>query len=248
MKNKIAVVFALVGAVSLTGCSSAPQGEAGIICPAIGAGFGGILAGGGGAVGGGIVGALLCANPDRDGDGVANSVDECPDTPAGAIVDERGCEIVEEVIIEEVVVVEEEIIEEVVVVAVAAAALVPESCEQYVMVEDDKVVGFEHILFGFDKDKYNADEQEKLDCIAKTIIANELTIDAVGYTDSIGNDEYNMALSLRRADNVADALLAAGVTPDRVIEEAKGKAAPAASNATEEGRAHNRRVEVRVYH
>ena len=134
------------------------------------------------------------------------------------------------------------------VVAAAAAVLIPESCEQYVIVEDDKVVGFEHILFGFNKDEYDADERDKVDCIAKTVIANELTIDAVGYTDSIGNDEYNMALSRRRADNVADALLAAGVTPDRAVEEGKGEDAPIASNATEEGRAHNRRVEVRVYY
>ncbi|MPW30723.1 OmpA family protein [Agarivorans sp. B2Z047] len=247
MKNKIAVVLALVGAASLSGCSNAPQGDAGIICPAIGAGFGGLLAGGGGAVGGGIVGALLCANPDRDGDGVANSVDECPDTPAGAIVDERGCEIVEEVVVEEVVVVEEEIVEEVVVVAAAAAVLIPESCEQYVMVEDDKVVGFEHILFGFNKDEYDADEQAKVDCIAKTVIANDLKIDVAGHTDNIGSDEYNYELSKRRAHNVGVALLAAGVTRDAAVEEGKGIAAPIASNATEEGRAHNRRVEVRVY-
>ncbi|MGY5452234.1 OmpA family protein [Agarivorans sp. MS3-6] len=242
MKNKIALVVTLVGAAALSGCSNAPEGDAGILCPAIGAGFGGIVAGGAGAVGGGIVGAMFCANPDKDGDGVANSQDECPDTPAGAVVDERGCEIVEEV-----VVVEEVMVEEVVVVAVAAAVLIPESCEQYVMVEDNQVVGFEHILFGFNKDEYDAEEQQKVECIAKTIIANELTIDAVGYTDNIGNDEYNMALSVRRADNVADALLAAGVTADRAVEEGKGEAAPAASNATEEGRAHNRRVEVRVY-
>ncbi|WP_055734378.1 hypothetical protein [Agarivorans gilvus] len=52
MKNKIAVLVTLVGAVSLAGCSSAPKREAGILCPAVGAAFGGILGGGGGAVGG----------------------------------------------------------------------------------------------------------------------------------------------------------------------------------------------------
>ncbi|WP_163133005.1 OmpA family protein [Agarivorans sp. Alg241-V36] len=255
MKNKIAVVLALVGAASLSGCSTPPEGDIRVLCPIVGGGFGAAVGGGAGMVGGAVVGGLICADYDGDGDGVANSVDECPDTPAGAPVNERGCEIVEEVIVEEVIVeevvveevVEEEIVEEVVVVAAVAAVLIPESCEQYVMVEDDKVVGFEHILFGFNKDEYDADEQEKLDCIAKTVIANDLKIDVAGHTDNVGSDEYNYELSKRRAHNVGVALLAAGVTRDAAVEEGKGIAAPIASNATEEGRAHNRRVEVRVY-
>ncbi|MDO6685140.1 MULTISPECIES: OmpA family protein [unclassified Agarivorans] len=246
MKNKIAVILALVGATTLAGCSSPPEGDVRVLCPIIGGAFGSV-AGGGGMVGGVIAGALICSNPDLDGDGVANSIDECPDTPAGAKVDERGCEIVEEVIVEEIVV-EEVVIEEVAVVAVAAAVLIPESCEQYVLIEDNKIMSFEHILFGFNKDEYHHDEQHKVECIAKTVIANDLKIDAVGYTDNIGDPGYNIELSNRRAHNVGVALLAAGVTRDAAVEEGKGIAAPIASNATEEGRAHNRRVEVRVYH
>ncbi|WP_432461031.1 MULTISPECIES: OmpA family protein [unclassified Agarivorans] len=247
MKNKIVVVMALLGIATLSGCSNAPKGDAGIICPAIGGGLGALIGGGAGAVGGVITGAMFCANPDQDGDGVINSQDECPDTPAGTVVDERGCAAVEEAVVEQAVVEEAVVVEQVAVVA-AAAVLIPEGCEQYVMVDGDKVMGFKHVLFGFNKDKYSQAEQAKVDCIADTIMANDLTIDAVGYTDSVGNADYNMALSQRRANNVADALRASGVSASTTIEKGKGAAAPVASNATEAGRADNRRVEVRVYH
>jgi len=241
MKNKIAVLLTLVGAVSLAGCSNAPKREAGILCPAVGAAFGGILGGGGGAVGGGIVGAIVCANPDQDKDGVVNDSDMCPDTPVGTEVDESGCAVVEEVMVEETVV--EEVVEEPMVVL----PIIPQGCEQYVTVDGDKITGFATILFGFDKDQYADTEQGKIDCIADVVIANDLTVDAVGYTDSTGPSDYNMDLSKRRADNVVKALMAAGVPASETLEEAKGEMAPATTNETEQGRAHNRRVEVRVY-
>lgn len=247
MKNKIAVVLTLVGAAGLAGCSSAPEGEARILCPAIGAGFGGILGGGGGAVGGGIVGAIICSNPDKDKDGVANDSDMCPDTPEGTKVDETGCAMVEEMMVEEVAV-EETVVEEMVEdEPMLIPPVVPQECEQYVTVDGDKVTGFATIMFGFDKDQYAKTEQEKIDCIADVVIANDLTVDAVGYTDSVGPNDYNMDLSKRRAANVVQALLDAGVPASVTLEAAKGEMAPAMTNETEQGREFNRRVEVRVY-
>jgi outer membrane protein OmpA-like peptidoglycan-associated protein len=65
-----------------------------------------------------------------------------------------------------------------------------------------------------------------------------------GHTDSRGSDEYNDALSERRADAVAAALVRRGVSPDSVTSVGRGKAYPVASNATPEGRQQNRRVEI----
>ena len=65
-----------------------------------------------------------------------------------------------------------------------------------------------------------------------------------GFTDSRGSDEYNDALSQRRADAVASALERRGVSPDNVRAEGRGKEFPVATNDTPEGRQQNRRVEI----
>lgn len=67
-----------------------------------------------------------------------------------------------------------------------------------------------------------------------------------GYTDNTGADELNMRLSQQRAEAVAAAVAARGVGADRLVSEGYGSAHPVASNATEEGRAQNRRIDVRV--
>ena len=69
----------------------------------------------------------------------------------------------------------------------------------------------------------------------------------VGYTDSIGPEEYNLYLSNRRADGVADYLVnSLGVGRDQVVVNWYGEANPVAGNNSAEGRAQNRRVEVAV--
>lgn len=65
-----------------------------------------------------------------------------------------------------------------------------------------------------------------------------------GYTDSTGGDEYNLKLSLKRAQAVADYLVARGVDKDRLRIRGFGKDFPVESNATAAGRALNRRTEV----
>jgi outer membrane protein OmpA-like peptidoglycan-associated protein len=65
-----------------------------------------------------------------------------------------------------------------------------------------------------------------------------------GHTDSVGSDEYNDALSQRRADAVAAALIRRGVSPDSVRAIGRGKAYPVATNDTAAGRQQNRRVEI----
>jgi len=65
-----------------------------------------------------------------------------------------------------------------------------------------------------------------------------------GYTDSVGGDALNLALSERRANTVRDALLSRGFAGSRFTTKGMGKASPVASNDTAEGRQRNRRVEV----
>ena len=72
------------------------------------------------------------------------------------------------------------------------------------------------------------------------------TIQVVGYTDSRGTEESNLDLSRRRAQAVADELTADGVSATRISTRGVGVADPVATNATPEGRAQNRRVEINV--
>ena len=84
-----------------------------------------------------------------------------------------------------------------------------------------------------------------LDGIAKTL--NEYpasTITVVGHTDSVGDTQANLDLSGRRAAAVADYLTQRGVLRNRMAVQSRGEAEPIADNATEAGRAQNRRVEM----
>ncbi|MFP3493207.1 OmpA family protein [Pseudomonas sp. SIMBA_059] len=67
-----------------------------------------------------------------------------------------------------------------------------------------------------------------------------------GHTDSVGPDAYNQKLSQRRADAVKQVLVKDGIAPNRVSSVGYGKSRPVADNATEAGRAINRRVEASV--
>lgn len=73
-----------------------------------------------------------------------------------------------------------------------------------------------------------------------------LTIE--GHTDSKGSDAYNSRLSQRRADAVRDAIVARGYPRELVGTEGMGESQPVADNASSEGRANNRRVEIVVAH
>ncbi|MGL4318817.1 MAG: OmpA family protein [Pseudomonas sp.] len=73
---------------------------------------------------------------------------------------------------------------------------------------------------------------------------NQNSIEIVGHTDSTGSHAYNMSLSQRRAQSVANYLSAQGVDASRLSTRGAGPDQPVASNASAEGRAQNRRVEV----
>jgi OOP family OmpA-OmpF porin len=69
---------------------------------------------------------------------------------------------------------------------------------------------------------------------------------AVGHTDSVGTDEYNQKLSVRRSDAVKAYIISRGIDAKRVFSEGKGEKQPVADNKTKDGRAKNRRVEIEV--
>ena len=69
-------------------------------------------------------------------------------------------------------------------------------------------------------------------------------VNVVGYTDSSGSRQLNMSLSQQRADSVGSALIVQGVAADRLRTSGMGPDNPVASNATAEGKAQNRRVEI----
>ena len=71
-------------------------------------------------------------------------------------------------------------------------------------------------------------------------------IDVLGHTDSDGADAYNQTLSERRARAVADYLVGKGVQSARIATRGYGETQPIASNATAEGKASNRRVEIKI--
>ena len=70
------------------------------------------------------------------------------------------------------------------------------------------------------------------------------TITVEGHTDSVGSEEYNQALCVRRGESVYRYLVNRGVDPERFIVEGFGESRPIADNDTETGRAQNRRVEI----
>jgi OOP family OmpA-OmpF porin len=102
-------------------------------------------------------------------------------------------------------------------------------------------------LYDFDKATLKAEGQATLDKIARDLSKIKLeVIIAVGNTDSVGTDAYNMALGQRRAQSVKAYLVSKGVDGSRIYTESKGKSNPVASNATAEGRAKNRRTDIEV--
>ncbi len=103
------------------------------------------------------------------------------------------------------------------------------------------------VTFAVDSTQISPGFQYTLDQIAANLTQypNSL-IDVMGHTDSTGSDDYNMDLSKRRADAVADYLAMRGVSRARIESIGYGERYPVADNGTAEGRARNRRVEIKI--
>jgi OOP family OmpA-OmpF porin len=102
-------------------------------------------------------------------------------------------------------------------------------------------------FFDFDKAVLKPEGKAKLDDLVGKVkgISLEVII-AVGHTDSIGKNDYNQKLSVKRSEAVKAYLVSKGIEKNRVYTEGKGDKNPVADNKTSEGRAKNRRVEIEV--
>ncbi|MGV8937521.1 MAG: OmpA family protein [Allorhizobium sp.] len=104
-----------------------------------------------------------------------------------------------------------------------------------------------NITFATDQDRVNPGFYPTLNSVAIVLRKFEKTlIDVNGHTDSTGSQEHNQALSERRALSVADYLGSQGIDQRRVSALGFGQNQPIASNATPDGRAQNRRVEIQI--
>ena len=88
----------------------------------------------------------------------------------------------------------------------------------------------EKVLFDFNKFVLKPEAKEALDVVADVIKdGNYKMVEVIGYTDNIGSDEYNLKLSLQRAQSVADYLMyCENIDPGKIKIEGKGKADPIA--------------------
>ncbi len=112
---------------------------------------------------------------------------------------------------------------------------------------DGIIVNLGNILFEFDKATIRKEFEKGLDQLAEVLKKYpKLDIVVSGHTDSVGNPTYNQKLSELRAKAIADYLLQRGVSQDRISYIGYGDTKPVASNTTAEGRAKNRRVEIKI--
>ncbi len=158
-----------------------------------------------------------CSQLDDDHDGVNNCDDRCPDTAAGVVVGPDGC-------------------------------------------PQEVVIDLRGVNFKFDRPKKGEHNIEPTLQVptSDSIAILDQAIDALnrypaikvtlqGHTDSVGSDQYNQGLSERRAQIVADYLTSHGIDSGRIVGvEGFGESQPIDTNATKEGRARNRRTEIKV--
>ncbi len=110
-------------------------------------------------------------------------------------------------------------------------------------------VSFESgILFPFNSTALQPAGQQNLRKLADILERNPGSqVLVVGHTDDVGGDAFNMDLSQRRAQAAASYLTSNGVSYGRIRTEGRGESEPIASNASDAGRARNRRVEVAIF-
>ena len=160
-----------------------------------------------------------CPEDDNDGDGILDAADECPNDPEvkNGFEDEDGC---------------------------------PDETgkKKLVVVKRERIEINDKIFFAYDSDRILPRSYELLDNVA-AVINDHIEIPAIfieGHTDADGKDQYNLDLSDRRAKSVRAYLIDKGVADERLQAEGFGETKPIAENATEDGKAQNRRVEFRI--
>ncbi|WP_355662178.1 OmpA family protein [Halomonas salifodinae] len=132
---------------------------------------------------------------------------------------------------------------------VAEPAPMPEPApEPEPVPEFEPVVLSSEVNFAFDSAELTSAARATLDDVAQRLTRSspDVRVHIAGHTDSMGSAQYNLGLSQRRADSVRDYLISRGVEGSRLVARGFGEERPVASNATDAGRAENRRVELDV--
>jgi OmpA-OmpF porin, OOP family len=171
---------------------------------------------------------------DSDGDGVTDDQDKCPNTPHGTQVGADGCPLDSD--------------GDGVLDADDQCPGTPRGVRvDYRGCEIKEEIELPGVNFELDSAKLTADSSTTLDGAVTTLKRyGELSVECAGHTDSTGSDAYNQRLSQQRAHSVCAYLTDHGIDPDRLTERGYGESRPIADNATEEGRARNRRVTLRI--
>lgn len=167
---------------------------------------------------------------DTDGDGVADDADQCPDTPAGTTVDEKGCPVE------------------------AAPPPAPECTPPGPGEPIDlngckagEAVVLRGVNFELDSARLTPNAKTILDGVGDALLANQgIKVEVGGHTSSEASDNYNQILSENRAGAVKNYLVGKGIESDRMTVKGYGEGTPIADNNTAEGRELNRRVELKV--
>lgn len=157
---------------------------------------------------------------DEDGDGVLDSRDKCPGTPKGVRVDADGCP------------------------PPAPAPVVEETA-----VVKEEVIVIRDVHFQFDSAKLTPADKDVLSTIATRLKqeSSSAQLTVTGHTDSVGSDAYNQKLSDRRAHSVVEYLISQGVPRSSFVSvTGAGESQPVADNKTADGRAMNRRTEIKI--
>ncbi|WP_201353322.1 OmpA family protein [Hydrogenimonas urashimensis] len=207
-----------------------------------------------------VAAAAPLTSLDSDGDGVIDTKDKCPHTPAGTIVDENGCPDTKDSDGDGVIDVLDNCpnsktnqVDENGCPLDTDKDGVPDYIDQcpntppnfHVDAKGCTIGVTLHLNFPFDSAKIPAQETMDVDRIAEFLKKHpKVTAVIEGHTDSTGPADYNMKLSKRRAEAVKKALVERGIDASRLTVKAYGETKPIAPNDTEEGRAKNRRVEV----
>jgi outer membrane protein OmpA-like peptidoglycan-associated protein/opacity protein-like surface antigen len=181
-----------------------------------------------------------CPDPDNDGDGIADAADRCPDEAedVDGFQDADGCPDPDN---------DGDGVPD-------AADSCPETpvgvavdetgCPKAVEIKASLVL--EGVEFESSKAVLTPNSKSTLNEVAESLAAYpEVKIEIGGYTDSTGPAELNRELSQRRAEAVRQYLIEQGIAPERLIAVGYGEDQPIASNETREGRAQNRRVELK---
>jgi outer membrane protein OmpA-like peptidoglycan-associated protein len=186
--------------------------------------------------------ASLKGCPDEDGDGVTDKDDKCPGTKKGYKVDSTGCPFDQD---KDGVIDEEDECPTVFGLKENKGCPKKELTAEEIEAQKMKVGP---VYFDFDKPYYIAGEKSKIDKLVTLLKENSnYKVNITGHADEKGTEAYNLNLSKNRLNSVVKEIIKGGIKKNRILsQKALGKTTPAASNATDEGRALNRRVEFQV--